>query len=226
MKRLLLILASLLIASPLAAAPIGGEAGVAYTNAYTFRGVPASGPALQPSLDLMLGGLSAALWASHPVGSRRSEATNEVDATVAFAPKTALLGFDLTTGLTAYHYPSSTSTSTTWEPFIGASKGIGRAMTVSTHVYRDLTLHTTTAQAMVSYLWAAPHCVTITPRATVGRVFGGGGSAYTYWESAIEISRALRGAVTLTLTPAYVSSSDRTIKRDNWVYTLGIKAAF
>lgn len=72
--------------------------GVDFISAYVWRGIKYTGPSIQPTAELNLGGFTAGLWGSFDLNN----IFNEVDTYVAYG-----FNFGLSFGLTDYYYQGS-----------------------------------------------------------------------------------------------------------------------
>jgi len=113
MKKILISTAAfgaMLVSATTASAGVFGDVSVSastdYVSEYVFRGVSFASTAVQPGVEVGLGGFSAGVWASAGLGGSSANASDEIDVYAGY-------GWNVTeklsasVGATIFHFPDS-----------------------------------------------------------------------------------------------------------------------
>lgn len=232
MKKLTLLLASLLSVASLSAAdpaPVASSYSVTvdfpYTTKYVFRGVELAKGAFQPSVKVTSGDFYAGVWMSAPV-DRGYEL--EVDYYAGYGFKLAE-GWALDAGLTAYSYPgldtSGGADKTTFEGYVGVNGTLG-IFSTGTYAYYDFTLKAFTIQEALGYSITLDDKTAVNLLATVGHVSPDAGSGYTYYGFGATVPYKLTDKATITAGVQYADHDISGLEGSNFWGTLGFTYTF
>jgi len=219
MKKTKLIASSLIFAMMLPGTATAGEVGVSvsvdYVSEYVFRGVSFARGAVQPGIELSMGGAYAGVWSSAALGEVSSAAGDEIDVYAGY-------GWDLSdsisadVGATIYHFPDVDGSlfdfggASTIEVYGGLS--FDTALAPSVYAYYDFDLEALTVEGSVGHSFPMAESTSFDLGLSGGLVSASGGGDYEYGLGSAAVSYAFNDNASAYIGANYSLSSEDTLR--------------
>ena len=244
-KKILLGASCATIASLAAMPAYAQDSGVSISTSfdvvseYVFRGASLADTAIQPGVELGLGGFYTGAWFSTGVGETSALAADELDIYAGYSTDLSdTVGVDV--GVTYYHYPQSgglfsdSNGAGTYEVFAGLS--FDAPLAPSVYIYHDLTLEATTYEASVGHSFGFDDADQTFDVGLTGGFVDGDGFSYEWATASAAINVPLSDEISTYVGANFTLNSDDVLNysevligegKDNlfWVGA-GISAGF
>lgn len=231
MKKIVLLVSALTLGSLLGAAEAKTSAysvtlDFPYVSKYAFRGQEIGKDAIQPSIELGIGGFYAGIWTNQPIVNN---ADNEFD--FYLGQKLKLNDFwSLDVGGTAYYYPELDTRAggdrQTYEGYLGVIGNI-KGFSPGAYAYYDFTLKAFTFQAQLGYSLALNEPgASMDFNVAVGHVNPDLGDKYTFYTASITVPYKLTDKATIYAGVSYNNNDLDGAKGDITLVTVGCSIGF